>query len=151
MKCPFCSSIEDKVIDSRSSKEETVIRRRRECLSCQSRFTTYERIEEVMPLIVKKNGERELFERDKIKRSILKSCEKRAVPMEKIEEAVKNIEQSIQSLDKKEVSSKIIGEEVMRQLKSIDKVAYIRFASVYKEFKDPDDFIEQVEQLDKED
>lgn len=150
MKCPFCGTDEDKVIDSRAIKENVEIRRRRECLKCSGRFTTYERIEEMMPFVIKKSGEREPFDRNKIKKGILTSCEKRTVSVEQIEEIIRNIEKTVQDLDKKEVASSRIGEEVMRNLKQLDKVAYIRFASVYKEFKDVDEFIDQVKELGKE-
>ncbi len=150
MKCPFCGSDEDKVIDSRAIKDFAEIRRRRECITCGRRFTTYERIEESMPLVVKKSGEREPFDRTKITRSLEISCRKRSVPLDKIEEMVREIEREVQELDKKEIQTGIIGELVMRHLKRTDKVAYIRFASVYKEFKDIDDFIDQVQELGKE-
>jgi len=149
MKCPFCGNPEDKVIDSRSGKEETVIRRRRECLGCTRRFTTYERIEETMPLVVKKNGERQPFDRNKIKKSMMISCTKRNISSEQIEEMIRAVEHSIQDMDKKEIVSRTIGNEVMTQLKKTDRIAYIRFASVYKDFKDPDDFIAHVETLNK--
>ncbi len=150
MRCPFCSAVEDKVIDSRSAKDLTFIRRRRECLHCGRRFTTYERIEEVMPAVVKKNGDREIFDRNKIRRGLDISCQKRPVSPDQIEEIIHKVELAVQDMDKREVSSRAIGEEVMKQLQFMDKIAYIRFASVYKEFKDIDDFIEQVEELDKE-
>lgn len=150
MKCPFCGEIEDKVIDSRSIRDVTEIRRRRECLSCAGRFTTYERIEEILPLVVKKTGERQPFDRNKIRQGISISCQKRKISPEVIENIIRSVEKAIQEMDKKEVQSRKIGEEVMKHLKEIDKVAYIRFASVYKEFQDLGDFIDQVEEFDKE-
>ncbi len=150
MKCPFCGNDEDKVIDSRAIKDLTEIRRRRECVICGRRFTTYERIEEMMPQVVKKNDVREPFDRNKIVRSLEIACRKRPVSQEQIENIVKEIEQSVQDLDRREVSSQVIGEFVMRHLRKVDKVAYIRFASVYREFKDVDEFIDHVQKLEKE-
>ncbi len=150
MKCPFCGSDEDKVIDSRAIKDFTEIRRRRECVICGRRFTTYERIEEMMPQVVKKNDVREPFDRNKIVRSLEIACRKRPVSQEQIENIVKEIERNIQELDRREVSSQVIGEFVMRHLRKVDKVAYIRFASVYREFKDVDEFIDHVQELEKE-
>ena len=151
MKCPFCGSDEDKVIDSRAIKELTEIRRRRECVICGRRFTTYERIEEMMPQVVKKNEVREPFDRGKVTRSLEIACRKRPISQDQLENIVKEIERSVQELDRREVSSQVIGEFVMRHLQKLDKVAYIRFASVYREFKDVDDFIDQVQKLGKED
>jgi transcriptional repressor NrdR len=150
MKCPFCGSDEDKVIDSRAIKDFGEIRRRRECLTCSRRFTTYERIEEVMPQVVKKNDVREPFDRMKITRSLQIACRKRSVSQEQIDQVVKEIERTVQELERREISSQIIGEMVMKHLRRMDKVAYVRFASVYREFKDVDDFIDQVQKLGKE-
>lgn len=150
MKCPFCGSDEDKVIDSRAIKDFVEIRRRRECLTCSRRFTTYERIEEMMPQVVKKNDVREPFDRTKVTRSLEIACRKRSVSQEQIENVVKEIERTVQELDRREVSSQVIGELVMKHLQKLDKVAYVRFASVYREFKDVDDFIDQVQKLGKE-
>jgi len=150
MKCPFCGSDEDKVIDSRAIKDFGEIRRRRECLTCSRRFTTYERIEEVMPQVIKKNEVREPFDRMKIVRSLEIACRKRSVSQEQIENVVKEIERTVQDLDRREVSSQTIGELVMKHLQKLDKVAYVRFASVYREFKDVDDFIDQVKELGKQ-
>lgn len=150
MKCPFCGSDEDKVIDSRAIKDFVEIRRRRECLTCSRRFTTYERIEEMMPQVVKKNDVREPFDRTKVTRSLDIACRKRSVSQEQIENVVKEIERTVQDLDRREVSSQVIGELVMKHLQKLDKVAYVRFASVYREFKDVDDFIDQVQKLGKE-
>lgn len=148
MKCPFCGAVEDKVIDSRSVKEETVIRRRRECVLCTRRFTTYERIEETMPLVIKKNGERQPFDRNKVKKGIVTSCIKRNISSIQIEEVVKSVEQTIQEMESKEIDSFVIGKEVMKSLQKTDEVAYVRFASVYKDFSTVDDFITQVEELE---
>ena len=150
MKCPFCGSDEDKVIDSRAIKDFVEIRRRRECLTCSRRFTTYERIEEMMPQVVKKNEVREPFDRTKVTRSLEIACRKRSVSQEQIENVVKEIERTVQDLDRREVSSQVIGELVMKHLQKLDKVAYVCFASVYREFKDVDDFIDQVQKLGKE-
>lgn len=150
MKCPFCGSDEDKVIDSRAIKDLAEIRRRRECITCGRRFTTYERIEEVMPQVIKKNDVREPFDRSKIRRSIEIASRKRSISQEQIEQMVKEIERTVQELDRREISSQVIGEQVMKHLRKIDKVAYVRFASVYREFKDVDDFIDQVQELGKD-
>jgi transcriptional repressor NrdR len=147
MKCPFCGSKKDKVTDSRSTKDDAEIRRRRECEDCGGRFTTYERIEEVMPIVKKKNGEREPFDRNKIKKGLLISCQKRPVSAEVIDQIIEHVEKAVQSFEKKEIDSSIIGNLVMQQLKTIDKVAYIRFASVYKEFRDAIDFIEEAKEV----
>ncbi len=147
MKCPFCGSFKDRVVDSRSTKDDSEIRRRRECEECCSRFTTYERIEEVMPIVKKKNGEREPFDRNKIKKGLLISCQKRSISAETIEKIIETIEKTIQALEKKEIESRVIGSLVMEQLREIDKVAFIRFASVYKEFRDAVDFIEEAAEL----
>ncbi|MBI4830764.1 MAG: transcriptional repressor NrdR, partial [Candidatus Lindowbacteria bacterium] len=136
MKCPFCAHPDDKVVDSRTIKEGELIRRRRECLSCTRRFTTYERIEEIPLMVVKKDGRREPFDRSKIVIGVLKACEKRPVGIEQIEGLVDKIEKSINSGLEKEVSSETIGSMVMEELKSLDEVAYVRFASVYRQFKD---------------
>jgi transcriptional repressor NrdR len=137
MKCPFCQSDESKVLDKRDSGED--IRRRRECLKCKRRFTTYENIEEAKIFVVKKDGRREPFSRDKLRSGFIKACEKRPVSQEKIDNAVSEIEQKLKEKGK-EVSSKIIGELVIKKLKCLDKVAYIRFASVYREFADVSEF-----------
>ena len=143
MKCPYCLG-NTKVLDKRESKEAT--RRRRECLKCKKRFTTYERMETHI-LIIKKDGRREAYNREKIKNGHLKACEKRPVSQEKIDKAVSEIEEKIKNLGKNEVQSKIIGEMVMKKLKSIDQVAYIRFASVYKDFKDVSEFKKTLKEL----
>jgi len=147
MKCPFCGHIEDKVIDSRLSREGDIIRRRRECLGCGERFTSYEKIEEVLPLVVKKDGRRETFNRQKILRGLEKACEKRPVSIEMRETLVAKIEKKLQESGEKEIPSSWIGEEVMAGLKEIDEVAYVRFASVYRQFRDIKEFMEEIKGL----
>jgi transcriptional repressor NrdR len=147
MKCPFCSHIENRVIDSRLSREGDVTRRRRECARCDRRFTTYERVEEILPLVVKKDGRRETYDRLKIIAGLRKACEKRPVSVSTIEEVADRIERFLQSVGDKEVSSAVIGEEVMRQLYDLDKVAYVRFASVYRSFQDLDAFMQELKDL----
>lgn len=149
MKCPYCANDENKVIDSRVSKDGYAIRRRRECLSCGKRFTTYESIEEVLPVIVKKDGRRELFDRGKILSGIKKACEKRPVSIEVIEALVDKIEQTCQELQAKEIPSSVVGEQVMAALHDLDEVAYVRFASVYRQFRDVNEFLEELEDLKK--
>jgi transcriptional repressor NrdR len=144
MKCPFCAHIEDKVIDSRLSKDGDVIRRRRECLKCECRFTSYERIEEVLPLVIKKDGRREPFDRQKILQGLKRACEKRPVGVEPRESLVVDIEKKLQESGEKEIPSSRIGEEVMVGLKAVDEVAYVRFASVYRQFKDIKEFMEEI-------
>lgn len=150
MKCPFCGNVEDKVIDSRISNEGDSIRRRRECLKCQKRFTTYERLEEHPFMVIKKDGRREPFDRKKLLSGILKACEKRPVPMDKVEWMVGEVERIIQRNYEKEVSSAAIGEFVMKQLHDLDEVAYVRFASVYRQFKDINQFMKELSGLLKE-
>jgi len=147
MKCPFCSHLENRVIDSRLSREGDVTRRRRECARCVRRFTTYERVEEILPLVVKKDGRREVYDRRKIIAGMRKACEKRPVSIATIEEAADRIERFLQSKGDKEVASTVIGEEVMRQLYELDKVAYVRFASVYRSFQDLDAFMRELKDL----
>ncbi|HEY5599950.1 MAG TPA: transcriptional regulator NrdR, partial [Candidatus Manganitrophaceae bacterium] len=147
MQCPFCDHIEDKVVDSRLSKEGEVIRRRRECLNCQRRFTTYERVEEIFPMVIKKDGRREPFDRQKILSGLKKACEKRPVSVDLLESVVTRIEKKVQELGETEVESRAIGEEVMRQLHELDQVAYVRFASVYREFKDVNQFMSELKGL----
>jgi transcriptional repressor NrdR len=147
VRCPFCQDAENKVIDSRESHEGTVIRRRRECLQCKRRFTTYERVEELYPLIVKKDGRREAFDREKILSGLKKACEKRPVSADQIEETVGAIERLLQGMGEKEVPSRVIGEEVMRRLQALDVVAYVRFASVYRSFRDVDEFMRELKEL----
>jgi len=147
MKCPYCAKVDNKVIDSRMSKDGRTIRRRRECLKCSRRFTTYERLEEVLPMVIKKDGRRESFNRDKIIEGIKKSCQKRPVSVTKIEEFVDSLEVYFQELGKKEVESKEIGERVINNLKDWDEVAYVRFASVYRQFKDINEFMNELEDI----
>lgn len=150
MICPFCDHFDNKVIDSRAARDGEVIRRRRECLSCKRRFTTYERIEANLPVVVKKDSRREVFDRGKIMGGIKKACEKRPVSSATLEAAVDRIEKRIQDLGESEVPARIVGEEVMRELHQIDQVAYVRFASVYREFKDIDQFMETIKALAQE-
>ncbi len=147
MKCPFCGFIEDKVIDSRSSNEDKSVRRRRECLKCKRRFTTYEYIEEVPLMVIKKDGRREAFDRNKIISGILKACEKRPVSMEKVEAVVDKVEKELQKSFDKEVKAQVVGELVMEYLHKLDEVAYVRFASVYRQFKDINHFMKELKDL----
>ena len=147
MKCPICGYTESKVIDSRPSEEGSSIRRRRECLSCQNRFTTYEKIETLPLLVVKKDKTRELFDKNKLLSGIIKACHKRPVTMEQMEEVASDIEAELQNSLSREISSQSIGVLVMDKLKSLDPVAYVRFASVYREFKDLDTFMRELDEL----
>jgi transcriptional repressor NrdR len=147
MKCPFCGFENDKVVDSRESKEGESIRRRRECLKCQKRFTTYERIDEIPYMVVKKDGRREKFERQKVLSGLLHACQKRPISMGKMEQIVNEVEQFVVDSPERERTASEIGELIMNQLKQIDKVAYIRFASVYRDFKDVDEFRTTLEHL----
>ncbi len=147
MKCPRCGHGDNKVVDSRVGKDGDVIRRRRECLSCRVRFTTYERIEEELPLVVKRDGRREAFDRQKILTGILKACEKRPVSYANIERVVEALEGEFQASGEKEISSVQIGERVMAELLKLDDVAYVRFASVYRQFKDISQFVEEIKTL----
>ncbi len=150
MQCPFCNHLENKVVDSRLSKEGEAIRRRRECLSCQRRFTTYERIEDMLPSVIKKDGRREPFDRQKILQGLKKACEKRPISVDALEAVVERIEKKIQELGKSEIPTQVIGEEVMKELHQLDQVAYVRFASVYREFKDLSEFMNELKELLKE-
>ncbi|HNW43042.1 MAG TPA: transcriptional regulator NrdR [Elusimicrobiales bacterium] len=147
MKCPFCGAEDTKVTDSRDSSEAFEIRRRRECEKCEKRFTTYERIESHPLVVIKKDGRRESFSREKLLGGIVKSCQKRDVSMEKIEEAGREIEGSLSSEDKSEIPSSLIGALVAKKLKKLDKVAYIRFASIYKDFEDVTDFEKEIKSI----
>jgi len=147
MRCPYCGCKEDKVVDSRATQEEAAIRRRRECLECGKRFTTYEYVEEVSLLVVKKDGRREHFDRKKILSGIIKACEKRPISIEKMEEVVTQVERAIQKKYEREVPAEKIGEIVIEKLKSLDDVAYVRFASVYRQFKDVGQFMEELEDM----
>jgi len=150
MKCPFCHDLENRVIDSRLTKDGGVIRRRRQCFHCKRRFTTYERVEEVLPLVVKKDNRREVFDRLKIVAGIKKACEKRPVSVAAIEQAADRVERFIQDRAEKEVPSSFIGEAVMRELHKLDQVAYVRFASVYRSFQDVGEFMRELQDLIKE-
>ncbi len=145
MKCPYCAQIDNKVIDSRLSKDGRTIRRRRECMECERRFTTYERLEEVLPMVVKKDGRREPFNREKIIEGMKKSCQKRPISITKIEEFVDSLEVYFQELGKREIESKEVGERVINNLKDWDEVAYVRFASVYRQFRDINEFMAELE------
>lgn len=147
MRCPYCQEYESRVIDSRASEDGTTIRRRRECTACKRRFTTYERLEERPLLVIKKGGTREQFNREKLLNGISKACEKRPVSMEEIETVVADIERELRDSFDREVSSKVIGEKIMDRLQNLDEVAYVRFASVYRQFGDLNSFIKTIEQL----
>ncbi len=147
MKCPYCDHPDSKVIDSRPTEDGRAIRRRRECISCGKRFTTYEKVEEVLFMVVKRDGSRESFDRNKILNGIIKACEKRPVTREQMDEVVNNIERGLNNMMEKEISSAFIGEVVMDHLKELDEVAYVRFASVYRQFKDVGTFIAEIEKL----
>ena len=147
MKCPFCSNADTKVIDSRPTEEGYAIRRRRGCDNCGKRFTTYEKVEETILMVAKKDARREVFDRNKILNGIVKACEKRPVSMTQIEGMVDDIEKTLNNLMEKEVTSDYIGELVMEQLKKVDEVAYVRFASVYRQFTDVNTFVAEIEKL----
>jgi transcriptional repressor NrdR len=147
MRCPFCGHDEDKVIDSRPSEEGSAIRRRRECIACSARFTTYEKVENLPLLVVKKDGSREPFLREKLISGLIKSCEKRPVSTAQIEALVDSIEKDVQNSLKREVTSREIGEMVMERLKELDEVAYVRFASVYRQFKDVNSFLAELNRM----
>ena len=147
MKCPFCGHLGDKVVDSRESKEGEVIRRRRECLDCARRFTSYERIDEIPYMVIKKDGTRERFERQKLVAGLLKACEKRPVSVAAVEAVADRVEATLQDRPEKEMSTEEVGGLVMEELKRLDHVAYVRFASVYRQFKDLSDFEKELRQL----
>lgn len=147
MKCPFCTNVESKVTDTRASAQGDVVRRRRECESCARRFTTYERVEEVLPLVVKKDGRRESFDRQKLLGGLRRACEKRPVSLETLESMVDSTERELMDSGEKEVSSRALGESIMRRLRSADSIAYVRFASVYRQFRDIDEFRAELETL----
>jgi transcriptional repressor NrdR len=147
MTCPFCGHRQDKVIDSRESKEGEVIRRRRECLNCQRRFTTYERSDEIPYMVVKRDGRREKFDRQKVLEGLLKACQKRPVPMAKLAEAVDEIESSVGDSPDREIPTTDIGEMLMKRLAILDKIAYVRFASVYRDFQDVEAFLNELKDL----
>ena len=147
MKCPFCGHLQDKVVDSRESKEGDAIRRRRQCLGCHRRFTSYERIDEIPYMVVKKDGRRERFDRQKVLSGLLKACEKRPVSIIQLETIADKAETMVQDSSEREVATRAIGEMIMRELKSLDKVAYVRFASVYLDFKDVPEFMNELKDL----
>ena len=147
MKCPFCGHLHDKVVDSRESKDGDAIRRRRQCLHCKRRFTSYERIDEIPTVVVKKDGRRERFDRQKVLAGVLKACEKRPVSMSQLETIADNAEAMVQESTEREVSTRAIGEMIMNELKNLDKVAYVRFASVYLDFKDVQEFMSELKDL----
>ncbi|MEA5142135.1 MAG: transcriptional regulator NrdR [Oscillibacter sp.] len=147
MRCPYCGYQESKVVDSRPAEEGSSIRRRRECLSCEKRFTTYETVESLPMVVIKKDGSRQTFDRDKILRGIQRSCEKRPVPFAEMERMVGEIEQEVQNTLEREISTEAIGEMVMEKLKKADEVAYVRFASVYRQFKDINTFMSELNKL----
>lgn len=147
MRCPYCSHIESRVIDSRSSEEGLTIRRRRECLSCEQRFTTYERIEEEPLIVIKKDGRREPFSRQKILNGLRKACEKRPLSFETVDKIASTVEQEVRKRNENEIPSSLIGELIMEKLKEIDEVAYVRFASVYRQFKDLSIFMNELQSL----
>jgi transcriptional repressor NrdR len=147
MKCPFCSHLEDKVVDSREAKDGEVIRRRRECLGCKRRFTSYERIDEIPFMIIKKDGRREAFDRNKVLAGLLRACEKRPVSPADLEAIADEVEGKLQETPEREVPAQVVGEVVIRRLKDLDKVAYVRFASVYRQFEDVDQFMKELKGL----
>jgi len=149
MRCPFCAFIESKVVDSRAAEEGNSIRRRRECLSCSRRFTTYEMIEELPLMVVKKDGRREMFDRSKLINGLLRACEKRPVPLSVIQEIAEKVDRELRGRTEREVATQQIGETVMHYLKEVDQVAYVRFASVYRQFADIDNFMQELETLMK--
>ncbi len=150
MRCPYCKEEGSKVIDSRPTDENYAIRRRRECLSCNSRYTTYENIEKTPMLIVKKDGSRQVYNREKVLRGIIRACEGRAITINQMEQMADKIERNLKNTLLKEIDSTVIGNEIMEQLKNIDEVAYVRFASVYKNFKDIDTFMQELQKLMEE-
>ncbi|MDA8100297.1 MAG: transcriptional regulator NrdR [Nitrospiraceae bacterium] len=147
MRCPYCASIDNKVVDSRMGKEGETIRRRRECLKCEGRFTTYERVEEILPSVIKKDGRREPYDRMKILSGLKKACEKRPISVEVLDKTVDDIEKALQEKGFKEIPSKAIGEELMNRLHTLDEVAYVRFASVYRSFKDINEFMSELKDI----
>ena len=147
MKCPYCGYVESKVIDSRPAEEYTTIRRRRECLSCKKRFTTYEIMESLPLIVIKKDGSRQTFDKMKVVNGMIRACEKRPVPIDDLQKAADDIEQELQNALEREVKTEAIGELVMEKLKDLDEVAYVRFASVYRQFKDINTFMEELNKL----
>jgi len=147
MRCPYCGHLEDKVVDSREAGDGQATRRRRECLGCSRRFTTYERIEEILPSVVKKDGRREPFDRKKILEGLTRACQKRPVSASQIEALISTVERQVQELGEKEIPSRVVGEAVMTRLRDLDPVAFVRFASVYRSFEDVGDFMSELEGL----
>ena len=147
MKCPFCGYIDTKVIDSRPIEDGNAIRRRRECEKCGRRFTTYEKVDEIPYMVIKRDGSRELFNRNKILNGLIKACEKRPVSVNLLDDIVRNLEKELYNNNEREVPTQVIGEMVMKALKDVDEVAYVRFASVYRQFKDVGTFMEEIEKL----
>jgi len=147
MKCPFCSDMDSRVVDSRLSKDGLAIRRRRQCERCKKRFTTYERLEQSLPLVVKKDGRRENFEREKLRSGILKACQKRPVSLEEIERFLDDLQNQLQESGEREIPSRWLGEQVMAWLQQRDEVAYVRFASVYRSFRDLNEFMSELQEL----
>jgi transcriptional repressor NrdR len=147
MKCPFCNHLEDKVVDSRESKEGDAVRRRRECLKCERRFTTYERIDEVPYMVIKKDGRREKFDRQKVLSGLLKACEKRPVSTPKLSDLVNHVEQKVGDSPDREISTTEIGEFLVERLRELDKIAYVRFSSVYRDFQDEQAFFDELKSL----
>ncbi|MDD4564544.1 MAG: transcriptional regulator NrdR [Eubacteriales bacterium] len=147
MRCPFCENPDTRVIDSRPTEEGHAIRRRRECDGCSKRFTTYEKVEGIVLMVIKKDGSREAFDRNKVLNGIIKACEKRPVPIDSMEKIVDEIERGLNNMMEKEIESKLIGEVLMEHLKKLDEVAYVRFASVYRQFKDVNTFVAEIEKL----
>ncbi len=149
MRCPFCGSLEDKVIDSRQSKDAREIRRRRECAECDRRYTTYERIEDALPQVVKKDGRREPFDRNKVVKGLKYAVQKRPVAMEKVQELALEVEREVCELGVTEIKSRDVGERVLPRLRALDEVAYVRFASIYRDFRDIDEFVHELGELIK--
>jgi len=147
MKCPYCRSLDSKVIDSRTTKEGNAVRRRRECLDCKHRFTTYERIEEIPLVLIKKDARRETFDRTKVLSGMQKACQKRNISINTLEQFVDELERELQDMGEKELPASVVGERVMKKLQELDDVAYVRFASVYQEFKDVNDFMAELKDL----
>lgn len=147
MKCPYCASMENKVVDKRETPDSKSTRRRRECISCTKRFTTYERVEAVDIVVIKKDGKREMFDRNKLKSGIMRSCEKRPVTQEQVDSIIDSIDNEVRKRDSTEIKSSVIGNIVIRKLRKLDKVAYIRFASVYRDFTDIESFHEELKKL----
>jgi transcriptional repressor NrdR len=150
MKCPYCSHLEDKVIDSRPTDEGATIRRRRECLACQKRYTTYEKVEYMPLMVIKKDKSRQPYSREKLLNGVLRACEKRPISMDEIENLIDRVEAHISNTLEREVKSSVVGEKVMEELRKLDEVAYVRFASVYRQFKDIDTFMDELQKIIRE-